>query len=140
MEFSDPINGLSLFGGLDYIIEADLSGCSLTDMTSMFNGCTSLTSINLSGLDTTSFRSIASLFYNCESLISVDFSQIDLSNIIDFTNISNNCKSLEYINLINYDESLVYETNLIQLNEYIPSNLVICIDENKAPNLYNLLT
>lgn len=47
LDFGGPISGLSLFAGLNYITEVDLSDCSLTDMTSMFSGCTSLTSINL---------------------------------------------------------------------------------------------
>jgi len=139
LEFNNVVNGLYLFDGMDYITEADLSSCSITDMTSMFRGCTSLTSINLSGLDATSVKSAASLFCNCESLISVDFSKVDLSNIRYFDNIFTNCLNLEYINLINYDESLPLVSNQIKLNEFIPSNLVICIDESKAPVLYNSL-
>ena len=139
LQFNDIIDGQYLFAGLDFITEADLSSCSLKDMTSMFSGCTSLTSINLSGLDATSVQSAASLFCNCESLISVDFSQVDLTNIIYFDSIFTNCLSLEYINLINYDESIPLESSQIQLNQFIPSNLVICIDESKAPVLYNSL-
>ena len=139
LQYNDIVDGLSLFAGLDYITEADLSACSLTDMTSMFSGCTSLTSINLAGLDATSVQSAASLFCGCESLISVDFSQVDLSNIRYYDNIFTNCLSLEYINLINYGESLLSSSYIIQLNEFIPTNLVICIDESKAPVLYNSL-
>ena len=140
LKYSEPLNGLTLFADLDYITEADLSDCILTDMTSMFSGCTSLTSIIFSGLDTTSVRNAGNLFYDCESLISIDFSKINLSNINDFTNIFNGCRSLEYINLINYDEYGISDYNSIKINDYIPSNLVICIDEKKAPDLYNSLT
>ena len=69
----------------------------------------------------------------------VDFSQLDLSNIRDFSSMFTNCKSLEYINLGNYDESGLSELNLIKFDSNIPSNLVICFDKDKAPQLYNSL-
>ena len=103
----------------------------------MFSGCTSLTSINFSCVNIDSVTKASNLFYSCESLQSVDLNQLDLSNIRDFSSMFHNCKSLEYINLINYDETGLYESNIIKLDNNFPSNLVICFDKDKAPQLYN---
>ena len=74
IHFGGAISGLALFAGLDYLTEVDLSDCSLTDMTQMFSGCTSLTSINFSGANIDSVTKAPNLFYSCESLQSVDLS------------------------------------------------------------------
>ena len=139
MKWNNKISGVSLFSELTSVTEVDLSHLiSLGGMLDMFNGCTSLTSINFSNLDTSSTSgSIARLFRNCYSLKSLDLSKLDLSNVVYLNSIFEGCKSLEYINFINYDDSKAYLKPTI--GKEIPSNLVICINQEKASSLYNSL-
>ena len=141
LQFNDNLlNGVGLFSDLTNLLEVDLSGCSFSDMASMFNGCNSLTSINFSGVDTSNVHDFFSLFNGCEALISVDLSNLSLNQITDFGNMFDGCKSLEYINIgMNYDESAFGGSNYIQLNGIASSNLVICFNQEKAPSLLSSL-
>ena len=139
LKFNDnQISGAGLFSDLTNILEIDLSNCAFTDMASMFKGCTSLTSINFSGVDSSSVHDFYSLFLNCESLISVDLSELNILGVTDFRDMFTGCNNLKYINLVNYDEStLSGDYYSIQIDEAIAKNLVICLNEEKAPTLYN---
>ena len=141
LQYNDKINGKGLFSDLTNIIEVDLSGCSFIDMASMFSECTFLTSINFSGVDTSSVQDFCNLFNNCKSLISIDLSNSDLSHITDFRNVFKGCQNLEFINLGNaYDESRISDDYTILLDEVTASDLVICLNREKALILYNSLS
>ena len=103
---------------------------------SMFENCYSLESIDLSNFDTSSTEILWDMFKNCKSLISINLSNFDTSRVTDFEGLFNNCTKLEYINL-NYfiDNKQQY---IINAFNYVPKNLVICIDSTKSPSLYNL--
>ena len=76
------------------------------------------------------------MFYNCKSLTSIDLSNFDTSSTTDMNNLFYNCYNLEYINLKNFtDKKSPYITNMFT---GIAKNAVICVDENKAPSIYNL--
>lgn len=46
---------------------------SITSCTYMFSGCTTLTSIDLSGFDAKDVTTMSYMFYNCSQLTSVSF-------------------------------------------------------------------
>ena len=50
-------------------------------MTGMFQGCKSLTSINLSSFDTSNVKNMGSMFDKCHSLISLNLSNFDTSSL-----------------------------------------------------------
>ena len=49
---------------------------NLTNVSSMFEGCTALTTLDLSSLDTTNVTKMARMFYNCNLLSSVTFGNL----------------------------------------------------------------
>ena len=57
---------LSSFDGLQY-----LNTSNVTDMSSMFSGCSSLTSLDLSGFDTGKVTDMSSMFSGCSSLVTI---------------------------------------------------------------------
>ena len=62
----------------------DLSGLdvsSATGMSSMFYGCSSLTSLDASNWDTSCVTDMASMFSGCSALVSLDLSSWDASNV-----------------------------------------------------------
>ena len=75
---------------------------SLTNIGSMFKGCNSLKSIDLSNFDTYKVRFMNNLFHDCKSLISFNISSFDTSNVIKMESMFENCYSLSEINLINF--------------------------------------
>ena len=78
------------------------------------------------------------IFLNCKSLISIDLSNFDTSNMTWIQNMFFGCLNLEYINFQN-----VRETNKIKRNSDVfkdtPNNLIICLDQEKAPKLTKLI-
>ena len=51
----------------------------VTSMAYMFNGCTNLTSLDLSNFDTQNVTNMQSMFQNCNKLTSLDVSNFDTS-------------------------------------------------------------
>lgn len=50
----------------------------------MFEGCTGLTSLDLSMFDTSEVKNIEGMFYNCTSLETLDISSFDFSNVLSY--------------------------------------------------------
>ena len=78
LDTSNVTNMNSMFNGCSSLTTLDLSGLNtskVTTMTEMFSGCTSLTSLNLSDLNMKKLQYVAHMFYNCSSLTDVFISQ-----------------------------------------------------------------
>jgi len=94
-----------LFGGnqyLDSVLFSDeLNTDNLTDMGSMFSGCSSLTSIDLTKINTKNVQNMNSLFEGCYSLTSIDLSNFSFNNIKYTYNMFYNCSLLKSIDLHN---------------------------------------
>ena len=57
----------------------------------MFEGCSSLNSLNLSNLDTSNVTSMSYMFHGCSSLSSLNLSNFDNINMIYFLNNNKKC-------------------------------------------------
>lgn len=73
----------------------------------MFDGCSSLRSADLSGLDTSSVRTMGSMFHNCSSLVSVDFGGMDTSSVQSMSSMFNGCEALTSLDLSGFDTTNV---------------------------------
>lgn len=73
----------------------------------MFDGCSSLRSADLSGLDTSSVRTMGSMFHNCSSLVSVDFGGMDTSSVQSMSSMFNGCEALTSLDLSGFDTTEV---------------------------------
>ena len=156
-----------MFDGCQELTYIDISNFDMTKLTKislMFQNCKKLISVNFPKTKVPNLYKMGSLFSNCESLISVDLSNFITTNVIYMDNIFCNCKSLISINLSNFDTTNmtwihkmfkgcinleyinlknVIETNKIEkiydVFKDTPENLVICLDQEKAPNLTSLI-
>ena len=65
-------------------------------MSSVFRGCSSLISLNLSNFNTNNVKDISYMFFGCSSLTSLNLSNFNTNNVIAmnhmFYSISKNCK------------------------------------------------
>jgi surface protein len=80
----------------------------LTDMSNMFNDCSSLTSIEgLQYVDTSNVTDMCDMFWECRSLESLDLSNWDTSSATNMRGMFDSCESLRSINIRNWDTSNV---------------------------------
>ena len=85
-------------------------------MNNLFNGCGSLTSIDLSNFNTENVKSMSGMFYGCEKLQYLDISSFKSStneNIIMFKNLPKN------------GQLKVSEDFIDKIKEQIPANWTI---------------
>ena len=111
---SGKISGLTSMGNIFYNCSAlttlDLSGfdtSKVTDMSSMFSGCSSLTSVDLSSFDTSKVTRMDAMFNSCRPLTSLDLSGFDTSQVTNMGNMFSNCSGLTGLDLSSLDTSKV---------------------------------
>lgn len=90
------------------IVSAKIKKTVIAKTTSRaFCDCTSLLSIDLSGLDTSSVTDTSRMFYNCPKLASLDLSSFDTSHVTDMSSMFSFCSSLASLDLSSFDTSHV---------------------------------
>ena len=77
------------------------------DMSSMFAYCSGLTSLDLSGFDTSAVTSMDYMFAYCSGLTSLNLSGFDTSAVTNMEMMFNNCSKLTSLNLSSFDTSAV---------------------------------
>ena len=100
----------SIFEDCRNLTSIDLSGLdtsSVTDMGYMFAGCESLTDLDVSGFDTSSVTDMRFMFYSCSSLTLLGLSGLDMSNVTNVRGMFYLCSGLTSIDLSGLDTSNV---------------------------------
>ena len=88
--------------GLQY-----LNTANVTDMNSMFAGCSSLTSLDLSNFNTSNVTNMFGLFRNCSGLTSLDLSNFNTENVTDMSAMFLSCSNLSSLNIRSFNTSKV---------------------------------
>ena len=83
------------------------------DMRYLFDGCISLTSINLNMLDTSKAIDFSYMFKGCTSLKEVDINHFNTTAVLSMDKMFYNCKSLKYIDISNF------KTNSLNQADYM---------------------
>ena len=99
-----------MFGGCSSLTGLDLScfeTSAVTDMYGVFSSCGSLTHLDLTSFDTSNVTDMSSMFDGCRSLISLDLTSFGTSNVTTMESMFYECKSLVSLNLTNFDTSSV---------------------------------
>ena len=103
-------NGSGMFAYLDNVSSLDLSGLDTSNMTSMsrmFYNSKSLTNIDTSGFDTSKVVNMNGMFWGCNNLKNIDVSNFKTSKVTDMNNMFADCSSLTTLDLSNFDTSNV---------------------------------
>ena len=87
----------------------NLNTSNVSDMHGMFEGCESLTAIDLSHFNTCNVTDMSYMFANCSSLTTLDVSHFDTSNVTNMNNMFSNCSSLTVLDLSHFDTQNVTE-------------------------------
>ena len=107
---SDTISMSSMFEGCSLLTKLDLSRfdtSNVTSMRAMYWNCTSLTMLDVSSFDTSNVTNMCGMFGLCDSLTSLDVSSFDTSNVTDMRAMFRNCSSLTSLDVSGFDTSNV---------------------------------
>lgn len=99
-----------VFSHGENISSIDLSGfdsSEVHDMSEMFCDCKSLKELNLSNFNTSDVRCMSEMFARCESLECLDLSNFNTSHLKEMGEMFFGCKSLKYLNLSNFNTSSI---------------------------------
>ena len=100
----------SMFAGCSSLTDLDLScfeTSAVTDMYGVFSSCGSLTHLDLTSFDTSNVTDMSSMFDGCRSLTSLDLTSFDTSSVTDMDSMFFWCESLTSLNLTGFDTSAV---------------------------------
>lgn len=91
-----------LFQGCSALTSVDLTGLVLSDsasMNRMFSGCSALTSVDLTTVDTSSVTNMSYLFFDCSSLTSVKLTGNNTSKVTLMRSMFSGCSALKSVDL-----------------------------------------
>ena len=162
-----PKDATAVFANLPIVTEIkgleNLDTSETTNMTHLFDGCKSLTSINLSNFDTGKVTDMSCMFKKCSNITSLDVSSFDTSQVTNMsqmfigcsattldlrnfntsqvTNMSymfSNCNHLQSINTSSFNTSQV--TNMLSMFNgcSVPTLDVSNFDTSKVTNMSSI--
>ena len=107
---------ISMFSGCSSLVELNLQGfvtSNVSDMAGMFFDCSSLVELNLQGFVTNNVSDMGCMFSGCKSLKHLDLSGFDTSNVEDMEDMFSYCSSLKELDLSNFNTHNV--TNMFDM-------------------------
>ena len=90
-----------------------LDTSKVTNMSGMFSECINLTELDLSSFDTSNVTNMVVMFFGCSSLTELDLSNFDTSNVTDMSQMFYSCSSLTELDLSNFDTSNVTDMSFM---------------------------
>lgn len=102
----------AMFNNCTSLTELDLSGSNsenVKDMSEMFNGCRALSKLVLTDFKTGQVSTMESMFLNCSKLETLDVSSFNTENVTTMVGMFNNCSSLRSLDLSGFNTANVTE-------------------------------
>lgn len=96
----------SMFRGCSSLVSLDLSHFrtgQVTSMKGMFMGCNSLSSLNINGFDTRKVTTMVQMFDECKSLRSLDLSTFNTSNVTDMIYMFRDCRKCTDLDVTSFN-------------------------------------
>lgn len=107
MKEARPMSTRQWFYGFTYLTEIRhldyLNTSEVTDMSSMFERCESLTSLNLSLFNTQKVENMGSMFSECKALTSLDVSHFNTANVTNMPLMFAECEALTSLDLRSFN-------------------------------------
>ena len=139
LKTSQVSNMASMFAGCSNLKNLDLSHFStnwVTDMSDMFKGCSSLESIDVSSFNTARVTNMKNMFYGCSSLESIDLSGFETEVVTDMSSMFLGCTGLTRLDLSNFTFNFTSGSTASQNFLKNCSGLQTLIIPETAGNLY----
>ena len=110
---TDSITNMTfMFRGCSSLTNLDLTSFNTTNVTGMgmdymFDGCRSLTSLDLSSFNTKNVTSMRAMFYGCSSLTNLDLTSFNTTNVTSMCEMFYGCSSLMSLDLSSFNTTNV---------------------------------
>ena len=101
-----------MFNGCSSLTTLDVSNFNtddVTDMGWMFNGCSNLTTLDVSKFNTANVTDMGWMFCGCSSLTTLDVSKFNTENVTDMNHMFDNCDNISELNLNSFDTKSVIQ-------------------------------
>ncbi|MCM1077943.1 MAG: BspA family leucine-rich repeat surface protein [Bacteroidales bacterium] len=85
----------------------NLNTSNVTDMSALFSGCISITSLDLSNFDTSNVKTMRNMFNNCQALTRLNISNLNTRNVTDMAYMFSHCQSLTSLDISRFNTSNV---------------------------------
>ena len=125
------IGHITTIEGLQY-----LHTQNVTDMNSMFYGCSGFTSLDLSSFNTQNVTNMAAMFYGCSGLTSLNINGFKTQNVTDMSNMFASCSNLASIDVTGFDTQNVRSMN--RMFQYCSSLTTIDVSGFNTQNVTDL--
>ena len=137
-----PSDSSYMFEGCGSLSNLDLSSfntSNVTDMGAMFYGCSNLTNLNLSSFNTSNVTDMGAMFYGCSSLTSLDLSSFNTSNVMAMYGMFMECSSLTNLDLSSFNTSNVMNMSSMFLDCSSLTNLDLSsFDTSNVTNMQHM--
>ena len=101
-EFFYNCTSLETISGLEY-----LNTANITDMSSMFQNCYNLKSLDFTNFDTKNVSSMYFMFYGCSNLTSLDLTDFNTKNVKNMYGMFGDCSNLNSLDITNFNTAKV---------------------------------
>ena len=132
----------SMFNGCSNLTSLDLfthfNTSKVTSMRNMFCNCYNLTELDLSAFNTSKVTSMNSMFYNCPGLTSIDLSSFNTSNVTSMEHMFYCCNGLTTLDLSNFDTSNVTDMHGMFINCSNLTTIKGVIDMKSCEDWYDM--
>ena len=96
--FFEDLTKLETITGLEY-----LNTAKVTDMSYMFSGCSSLTSLDVTHFNTENVTNMNSMFSGCSSLTSLDVTHFNTANVTNMNSMFSGCSKLTSLDVSKFN-------------------------------------
>ena len=107
-----------MFNGCESLTSVDVSGfntANVTEMYSMFDGCSVLTALDVSGFNTANVTDMGYMFNGCAALASIDVSSLNTERVRFMESMFNGCAALTTLDVTNFaTERVRYMDNMFR--------------------------
>ncbi len=110
---ADPVTAVKWQSNTDITGFVANAGNTLTSMHNMFLGCSGLTALDVTSLDTAQVTIMNSTFLGCSGLTALDVTSFDTAQVTIMTNMFKDCSGLTALDLTSFDTSQV--TNMASI-------------------------
>ncbi len=115
-----PVNSSSLFSNFSSLTTVkDISNFDIlcvTDMGSVFSGCSKLKTLDVSGWDTANVTNMSGMFYRCSELATLDVSGWDTANVTNMSRMFYDCSGLATLEVSGWDMASVTDMSSMFYN------------------------
>ena len=108
-----------MFDRCSSLVTLDLSGFNTSNVTNvygMFYECSSLTNLDLSSFNTSKVTTMGLMFSQCDKIFELDVSGFNTSNVTDMSAMFQTCLSLKYLNISSFNTSKVTDMSFMFRN------------------------